>query len=186
MNEVHIPTVGGQIDVIGINIPTENIYKEYIAKLTQAGVADPTAVVIKNDFEAPIVWTRGGAGVYSGTLIGAFTEGTTPFISQEEPAQMASIKRKDADSIQIGTFDMAGTAKDDYLNSSSVEISAKQPDLTGNYEAIFDSIISGLDTNQLGLWKKIVIRNNSVVTEVDGATYRRTLNFATSSKTIES
>ena len=46
---------------------------EYIALLTQAGAGAPTETEVKNNLSAAIVWTRTGAGVYVGTLAGAFT-----------------------------------------------------------------------------------------------------------------
>ena len=43
-----------------------------------------------------------------------------------------------------------------------------------------------LDANQFKFWNKIVLREGGVVTEVSGNKYRKTGNFATSSKIINS
>lgn len=46
-------------------------YNAYVAVLTQAAAAAPTAGVLSNEIGS-IVWTRTGAGVYLATLAGAF------------------------------------------------------------------------------------------------------------------
>jgi hypothetical protein len=50
--------------------------KRYIAILNQNGTADPVAIVLENNL-GNIVWTRGAAGEYLGTLSGAFQEEKT-------------------------------------------------------------------------------------------------------------
>lgn len=51
-------------------------YSEYTALLTQAGTDDPVVTVLKSDID-PIVWERASTGVYTGTLVGAFTDEKT-------------------------------------------------------------------------------------------------------------
>lgn len=46
--------------------------KRYLALVSQSGVAAPTATVIQNTLGGALVWTRDNAGLYSGTLAGAF------------------------------------------------------------------------------------------------------------------
>ena len=48
----------------------------YRALLSQAGTADPTAVVLENTL-GDIVWTRASTGVYEGTLADGFPTGKT-------------------------------------------------------------------------------------------------------------
>lgn len=52
-------------------------YKEYVALLTQSGTDAPVATVLYNDLGGTVVWTRGGVGLYEGTLTGAFTVNKT-------------------------------------------------------------------------------------------------------------
>jgi len=50
---------------------------EYVALITQSGTNAPVATVLKNTLGGTIVWTRALAGVYTGTLAGAFTTSKT-------------------------------------------------------------------------------------------------------------
>ena len=60
----------GEID-LGVGV------KVYRALLTQTGTDAPVATVLKNTLGETVVWTRGLAGVYFGTLAGAFLSGKT-------------------------------------------------------------------------------------------------------------
>lgn len=60
-------------DEILAALPQPLVYKAYI---TQAGGAAPTVIVVQNTIGA-IVWARGAAGIYTGTLAGAFVAGKT-------------------------------------------------------------------------------------------------------------
>lgn len=51
--------------------------KEYVAILTQTGANAPTARVLENSFNEPIVWTRDSNGIYRGTLEAAFIKKKT-------------------------------------------------------------------------------------------------------------
>lgn len=53
-------------------------YKFWFALMTQHGTAAPTANVYGNTLGGTIVWERSEAGIYYGTLVGAFTAGKTP------------------------------------------------------------------------------------------------------------
>ncbi len=46
--------------------------KVYVALLTQTGTDAPVATVLQNTLGGTVVWSRGGAGNYIGTLAGAF------------------------------------------------------------------------------------------------------------------
>jgi hypothetical protein len=52
-------------------------YLSYVALLAQTGTDDPTATVLKNELGGTVVWTRSRAGLYIGTLAGAFPSGRT-------------------------------------------------------------------------------------------------------------
>lgn len=50
-------------------------FKAYTALLSQAGTSNPTVIVLNSDdsnYLGNLVWTRSSAGVYNGTLAGAF------------------------------------------------------------------------------------------------------------------
>ena len=47
-------------------------YKVYTALLTQSGTDAPVATILENTL-GEIVWIYSGVGIYSGTLLGAFT-----------------------------------------------------------------------------------------------------------------
>jgi len=52
--------------------------KMYRATITQDGTtAAPTATVLNNTLGGTVVWTRNSAGIYTGTLSGAFTSAKT-------------------------------------------------------------------------------------------------------------
>jgi len=48
-------------------------YLVYAAYLSQSGTDAPVAAVLENTLGGTVVWTRNGAGQYTGTLEGAFT-----------------------------------------------------------------------------------------------------------------
>lgn len=56
-------------------------YKSYVALLSQGGTDAPTAVVLENTLGGEIVWTRDGAGTYTGTLTGAFPASKTVILT---------------------------------------------------------------------------------------------------------
>lgn len=51
--------------------------KRYVANLTQSSTGAPVATVLENDLSAVIVFARTSAGLYTGTLVAAFTAGKT-------------------------------------------------------------------------------------------------------------
>lgn len=68
--------------------PIEITIRVYTALITQSGTAAPIATVLHNTLEGNIVWTRSSAGVYIGTLAGAFTENkTVVFMSDLSPTR---------------------------------------------------------------------------------------------------
>lgn len=54
--------------------------KVYVAYLTQVTTGAPTAFIIKNTLGGTVVWARTSAGLYTGTLAGAFpTNNSAPY-----------------------------------------------------------------------------------------------------------
>lgn len=55
-------------------------YKVYAALISQAGIADPVVTVLGTNTIGAIVWTRTSAGLYFGTLAGAFVANKTGLV----------------------------------------------------------------------------------------------------------
>lgn len=102
-------------------------YKVYRALLSQAASGAPSIESAGNGANTPfensigtIVWTRGGAGSYSGTLAGAFPQNKTfvgiPFIKNDGSNDII-VTVNEPDSIRITT----GGA-DDILTNTPIEI----------------------------------------------------------------
>lgn len=78
--------------------------KVYCALASQAGSSNPTVIVPVNTLGGTVVWTRGSAGSYNGTLAGAFPSGKTlPFISVGGGGGATNFYRVDDNSVQIVT-----------------------------------------------------------------------------------
>ena len=68
-------TVGGDLTVAGecVGCGGGVGYVSYVAHLSRVDTGNPVAVVLTNELSGPVVWTREDAGVYWGTLAGAFS-----------------------------------------------------------------------------------------------------------------
>lgn len=202
MNEVHISTVGGSSNVI--NLSSTPDVKKYVVRLTQSGVNAPVvSSEIVNDFGG-IVFTRDNQGRYRGTLVGAFDDDKITVAMFNNQISQTQAGFDPVSNFQLDTttsndyfrivtselFDQAGlTAQrpiDDALRGQKIVIEQMTANQPTTAEEVFNIVLSKLDSNQVDIWNKIVVRFNSVVTEVSGATYRRTNSFGGSSKLIES
>ena len=99
-------------------------YKKYVATISQAGTADPTAIILENTI-GDIVWTRLGVGQYEGLLLGAFPDAdrTYTIISQANSSQgVYYITWANADSILVEWYDFAYTPADSTLLNNTIEI----------------------------------------------------------------
>lgn len=100
--------------------------KVYRATLSQEDVDAPVATVLENTLSAAIVWTRTSAGLYVGTLVGAFTVNKTILIigtvGTVAAPGMAVFVRSNSDEVAIATKDSSAVASDDKLNMTAVEI----------------------------------------------------------------
>lgn len=102
---------------------TERGFKIYTALLTQAGTADPSAIVLGDNDIGTIVWTRTGAGDYLGTLTDAFVEDKTGIIIPNiDNAKQTGAEWADKDTIRVDSFIADGTATDALLNNTLIEI----------------------------------------------------------------
>jgi hypothetical protein len=96
-------------------------YKIYRALISQAGAAAPTVTVLENGL-GEIVWTRTGAGVYVGTLAGAFTNSTTCFVTNSLPNALIGCVKSSANAIGLTSSTGGGVATDALLTNASIEI----------------------------------------------------------------
>jgi hypothetical protein len=120
-------TVGGDLTVSGecTGCGGGVGYKTYVATLTQADGNAPVAVVFENTLGGTVVWTRFAAGVYFGTLTGAFPPGKT-FIEtawQSNLARAIDIEQyyQSANFVKIETI-QDGDYSDSVLQGASVII----------------------------------------------------------------
>lgn len=100
-------------------------YKIYRALTTQTSTNANTVVVLQNELSAAIVWTYSTAGLYIGTLAGAFTENKTFGLCSiaDVTAGRASVSRINNDTVALQTAQYSDDAlADGLLNNASLEI----------------------------------------------------------------
>lgn len=102
-------------------------YLLYAALMTQTSTNDPVAIVLANALGGTVVWTRDGAGSYSGTLPGAFpvnkVSNTNSFIDIASDSSVWQVSRLNDDSITVRTFNATGdSATDGLLNNTYIEV----------------------------------------------------------------
>ena len=117
----------GVWSLVTSSAPAGNVaVKTYRALLSQAAGAAPTATVLENSLGGTVVWARGSAGTYTGTLTGAFTSAKTFIMQPGETGTIAAIKnviavRTNANVITV-TTGAGGSLEDDVLSSFPIEI----------------------------------------------------------------
>lgn len=97
-------------------------YKKYISLLYQTGTSDPTPYILENTLSGLITWTRSATGDYDGTLTGEFTEFKTAIFCNNTGQGEILIGRKNNNAVRVQTFNSAGTASDDKLIYTTIEI----------------------------------------------------------------
>ena len=101
-------------------------YATYTALVTQSGIADPTAVELKNNTGATFTYNRQAPGVY--LIVSSdpnlFTANKTAVFANAGGGKTNDViwNRLDNFRIQIETQDVAGNADDGFFKSGSVEI----------------------------------------------------------------
>ena len=194
MNEVHIPTVNGQSNVVSISAIQGAVTKEYYAQLDEGGGAPPIPTVIIDTLTEvgglPIFWSYSGVGQYIGTKVGAFTGDS--YLSATNGVLVGGqsgtrISKASPDMVLLEAFDNIGTPIDDW----QIFVGIKQAVDVSTPLDTFNYILTQLDIVQLSLWTKIVVRHVdafgiSTITEVDGKLYRINGSFLLSSKVIRS
>lgn len=97
-------------------------YKSYSVLISQASSAAPTVTVLENHM-GTIVWARSSAGVYTGTLTGAFVSGKTWFVAQNNSGAgvVYTIVRTSANVLTVTTT-TGGTPTDGLLSATPLEV----------------------------------------------------------------
>lgn len=99
--------------------------KVYRATLTGANGAFTSATIAENQLSDVIVWAYVSEGVYTGTLVGAFTVDKTTFniaIGSATGGVIQKIVRTSADVVTLSTFAADGTTASDFIGTLSVTI----------------------------------------------------------------
>lgn len=101
-------------------------FKTYSATISQGAGAAPVATVIENTL-GTIVWSRSSAGLYVGTLTGAFTSGKVELLCQGvvqggTVAGFYTLNNINANTINLISYDTSFNQADSILNNSHVKI----------------------------------------------------------------
>lgn len=99
-------------------------YKKYVALISQTGTSDPTVTVLENTI-GDIVWTRGGVGLYSANLLGAFPVQDKVYLSINNTLTSVFItefKWGTIDNVNINTYDLTATSIDGAMSYNTIEI----------------------------------------------------------------
>lgn len=99
-------------------------YSIYNALMTQVAAGAPVATVLGNNEIGAIVWTRTGAGAYTGTLVGAFPAGKVWFVTSPSVSGVGKVWffRNNNDTIFLFTQNTSFVSADDLLSNASIEI----------------------------------------------------------------
>lgn len=98
--------------------------REIEGLITQASTAIPTSVVLKNTLGGTVVYTRVSAGVYRGTLAGAFLANKViAFLNLPTAADTVSYGiTRTTDNYFTITTSLAGTPTDGLLTNASFKV----------------------------------------------------------------
>lgn len=97
-------------------------YKEYIAILTQANTAAPTAIVVSNEFSSTPVYSYSSTGAYLITLSGAFTSNKTIVIPSGTTKGTFGYNFVSTSQIELVTADTSFVQADDILTDVALTI----------------------------------------------------------------
>lgn len=104
-----------------LNVNSTPKYKIYAASLTQTGTNAPVATVLENTLGGDIVWNYEDLGRYIGTLPIEQTKSSV-FIGFTDNTVNFEATMINSNTVQVATYNDGGTADDDSLNNTSIEI----------------------------------------------------------------
>lgn len=99
--------------------------KQYRAILVGENGALTSTTVLDNQLSAAIVWAYSAEGVYTGTLVAAFTANLTSFnitIGTATGGIISKIVRTSADVVTLSTFAVDGITAADFIGSLYITI----------------------------------------------------------------
>ena len=96
-------------------------YKVYTALLTQTLTNAPVATVLENTLGGTIVWSRTSAGLYEGTLTGAFTSNKTAIFNSVTSGIILTANPTTS-TIQLETRTVGNVNNDSLLIGTTFEI----------------------------------------------------------------
>lgn len=109
-----------QRTALGVSATTTTLI--YRGLLTQTSTGAPTVAVLENTLSAAIVWARTSTGLYTGTLVAAFTTAKTFMLLGPIGANVPTLVRTSADVVTLTTKDLTGTVQDVLLSSTAIQI----------------------------------------------------------------
>lgn len=123
LNEIkRMLAASDQFELLSTGKTTGRPYKSYVALLTQAGSAAPTAVVLENEI-GTMVYTRDTTGEYKITCTNAFVLNKSAIFIQGMNAQYIRTNKLNVSSYTISTLDISGSdPADSVLGGTVVEI----------------------------------------------------------------
>lgn len=110
--------VSKTIGVANYWFKVSNGFRVFSGVLNQAGTAAPTmATPLQNQLAAAVVWARTSAGLYTGTLVGAWGSAASKVLAQAtvehgSTAMIVRVVRTSADVLTVFTATEAGVAAD--------------------------------------------------------------------------
>jgi len=108
------------VKILDANVTTAKLeYKEYVALISQASTANPSATVVKNTLSGTPTWTRSAAGSYLCTLTGQFTVNKTVVILQATNQGLTMAVPLSVDVVWVQTQNSSWTAADGILSGCS-------------------------------------------------------------------
>jgi hypothetical protein len=120
-----IDTIAKYVKKLSEKVDSLYIFDSYVAFLSQSGTNPPVSTIIKNDLSGSIVWTRISAGVYHGTLTGAFASNrvviTLGSFNSSWDAKVKCYKLNN-DVIVLKTGDSTDFIDDDVITNLPIDI----------------------------------------------------------------
>lgn len=106
----------------GTGAANSGSYKRYVATLVQTSTNAPVATILENTLNSTPVYAYSTDGVYTATLTNAFVANKTAIFISLTGDEHVGVFRNSSSELLIKTFDAAGAAGNDLLNSNTIEI----------------------------------------------------------------